>query len=417
MHSMLLTPAFPHEAEDGLSEATLSRALRLRRELHAQPELAYEEHRTAAVVAAWLRACGLAVHTGIAGTGVVGVLTRGRSGRSVAFRADMDALPIQERSGAAHTSTRPGVMHACGHDGHVAMLLGAAERLASEGGFDGRLVFIFQPAEEGGRGAQAMIDDGLFERFPVDSVHALHNWPALPLGQFAVRSGPIMGSSLRFRIEVHGRGTHAATPHLGIDPVPPLCAIVLALQAVVARECHTDSSLALSVTRLGAGEAVNAVPASAWLEGTARFGDPAVQAQVEAALHRVPQGIAEAHGAAAFVQVRAGYPATVNTPEETARCAAVMQSLVGADRVAQDLQTVLTTEDFGHMLAVKPGCYALLGTGPAGGEQEPPAPGLHSPAYDFNDQVLPLGVAYWCALARALLPPCGADAAPQENPA
>jgi amidohydrolase len=381
-----------------MDNSYLGDVVALRRSLHAQPELAYAEHRTAERIASWLRALGMQVECGIGGTGVVGVLQSGKSARTIGFRADMDALPIHEETGLPHASREPGRMHACGHDGHVAMLLGAATVLARETGFDGRVVLIFQPAEEGGAGAQRMINEGLFERYPVDAVFALHNWPDLPQGHFAVRPGPIMGSSLRFRVTVQGRGAHAATPHHGIDPVPVVCSIVQSFQTLVARECSATDAVVISVTQLGGGTAANAVPGTAWLAGTARFSRPKVEAQVREAMLRCAQGIAQAHGATARLEIEGGYPATINSAKEAKACASVMRELVGGDRVIEDLPVCLTTEDFGYMLAARPGVYALLGAGRHTGE-----PGLHHPAFDFNDDILPIGIDYWVRLARSLL--------------
>lgn len=371
----------------------------LRRDLHAHPELAFQEQRTAQRIAAWLQALGMQVETGIAGTGVVGVLTRGTSQRLIGLRADMDALPIQESNDFSHRSTVMQCMHACGHDGHVAMLLGAATILAHEDGFDGRVAFIFQPAEEGLAGAAAMLNDGLFERYPVESVYALHNWPGLPVGQFALRSGPIMAASLRFELKVHGRGTHAARPHRGIDPIPALCAIISTLQTAVAREFDSADSVVVSVTRIGAGTANNVVPDNAWAAGTARYSNPGDRSHLRAMLQRVANGVAAAHGASAEIEINEGYPATVNDARATQSCAEVMRSLVGPDHVHFDRPIALTSEDFSFMLQEKPGCYAWIGND----DNTHHKAELHHSAFDFNDAVIPLGVAYWVQLVRSLL--------------
>ena len=376
----------------------LGKVTQLRRSLHAAPELAYQEHETAKTVCNWLKACNLEVFSGIGGTGVVGVLRRGSSGRAIGLRADMDALPLQEATDLAHRSAVPGRMHACGHDGHVAMLLGAAGVLSTEGGFHGTVHFVFQPAEEGGAGAKRMIEDGLFKRFDMQSVYSLHNWPDLPKGVIALRPGPVMGASFRFRVVVTGRGAHAATPHQGIDPIPVVCATVQALQTVVARECSASDSVVISVTQLGGGEALNVVPQTAWFAGTARVSSPATEARVREALRRTAAAIAQAHGATAAVEVHAGYPATVNSPAETRNCIEAAERVFGVDGVRADVPVCLTTEDFGYMLAEKPGAYALLGGGGREG-----APGLHNPHYDFNDEILSLGIRYWVELTRSVL--------------
>jgi amidohydrolase len=369
----------------------------LRRQLHSYPELAYQEQRTSARIAAWLTALGIPVTTGIAGTGVVGLLQHGTSQHMIGLRADMDALAIQEMNGFSHRSQISGQMHACGHDGHVAMLLGAAKELAQNKGFNGKIALIFQPAEEGGAGAKAMLEAGLFEQYPVDSVYALHNWPELELGKFAVRPGGMMASSMVFRITMQGKGAHAATPHHSVDPIPALCSLVLALQTVVARQCNPSDSVVVSVTRLSAGEALNAIPMEANLQGTARFSSSTAMDTVKSAIHQCAHGVAQAHGAVAQIHIEVGYPATINTAPQAHDCQEVMTRLVGAANVLTDFPVNLTTEDFGYMLQAKPGCYGLIGTGADN------SPSLHSAFYDFNDEVLPLGVRYWTELSRNLL--------------
>ncbi|NMG31080.1 M20 aminoacylase family protein [Aromatoleum evansii] len=370
----------------------------LRRDIHAHPELAFEEHRTAELVARRLEALGIEVHRGLGGTGVVGVLKAGRSLRAIGLRADMDALPIQERNDFAHVSQHAGCMHACGHDGHTTMLLGAAEVLAAHPDFDGTAYFIFQPAEEGEGGADSMVDDGLFERFPMASIFGMHNWPGLPAGHFAVHDGPVMASADRFDIEIRGQGAHGAMPHLGTDSIIAGAALVQALQTVVSRTLDPLDSAVVSVTQFHAGEAYNVIPDRAKLCGTVRAFGAAVQDRIEAAIARIGQGVAASHGVNVEVDYRRGYPPTINTSDEAALCAAVAGSLPGAS-VLTDLPPSMGAEDFAFYLRHKPGCYVWIGNGPGEGGCT-----LHNPHYDFNDAIIPFGVAYWVELVRRLLP-------------
>lgn len=383
----------------------------IRRDLHAHPELAYEETRTAAVVARTLRASGIEVHEGIGRTGVVGVLRAGHGKAAIGLRADMDALPMTEQNTFAHRSTHTGRMHGCGHDGHTAMLLAAAEYLAATRCFDGTVNFIFQPAEEGRGGAAAMIADGLFERFPMQSVFGLHNWPGLPVGEMAVHDGPAMASSDEIEIVIEGRGAHAAMPHLGADPVLAGAAIVQALQSIVSRNVSPVDCGVVSITQFHAGEAYNVIPQSATLRGTARAFSPEVRDQLEAGIRRVAEGVAAAHGVTVAVSYRRGYPPTVNTSAEAAFCASVGRELLGDACVRTDYPPSMGAEDFAYMLECKPGCYIWLGNG--GGPDAGSRPGheegggcmLHNPRYDFNDAVIPLGVAYWTRLVERFLQP------------
>ena len=379
----------------------LGELVAFRRDLHAHPELRYEEHRTAGKVASALRALGLSVHTGLAGTGVVGTL-RGSGpraadpDRAIALRADMDALPVAEANGFAHASTVPGRMHACGHDGHTAMLLGGVRLLAEKPDFDGMVHFIFQPAEEGGAGARKMIDEGLLRLFPVRAAFALHNWPALPAGRFGVRVGPIMASANRFEIRVNGRGAHAAQPHTGIDPIPVACAIVSQLQLLVSRSADPLDSAVLTVAQIEAGSTENIIPARAVIKGTCRTLRPDTLQMLVDGLHRVATHVAAAHQASAEVVIRNGYPCTVNDAVQARFMADVMAEVAGEPQVERDIAPAMTAEDFGYILEAVPGAYGFIGNGADGR----PGPNLHSPGYDFNDESLALGASFWDRLAR-----------------
>ncbi len=371
----------------------------LRRDIHAHPELAFAEERTADLVAAELTRYGLEVHRGLARTGVVGVLRAGTSPRMIGLRADMDALPLAELNQFPHHSRHPGKMHACGHDGHTAMLLGAARHLAAHPDFDGVAVFIFQPAEEAEGGAAVMIEDGLFERFPVEAVYGLHNWPGIPVGEMAVMPGPVMAGTCAFEISVRGHGCHAAMPHQGVDAIVAASQLVLALQTVVSRNLHPCDAAVVSVTQVHAGEAWNVIPEEVVLRGTIRAFKPEVQAGVEQAVERLCSGIAAAHGAQIGVRFDHRYPPTVNSAAETEFCRGVAAEVLGGPRVRTDEMPSMGAEDFAYMLQAKPGCYVWLGNGPGSGGCT-----LHNPHYDFNDDLLPLGVAYWVRLVARALP-------------
>lgn len=377
--------------------------VRIRRDLHAHPELRHEEKRTSALVAQLLRDWGLEVHEGIGGYGVVGTLKRGASERSVALRADMDALPIHELNTFDHASTYPGKMHACGHDGHTTMLLGAARYLAERGGFDGTVVLVFQPAEEGGGGARLMVEDGLFERFPVEAIFGLHNWPDLPAGSFGVREGPIMASSNPFELHIKGIGSHAAQPHRSVDPVLAAVQLVQAWQTVSSRNVSPIESAVLSVTQINAGSAVNVIPEDVTLKGTVRTFSGEVLDLVERRMREIAAGIGVAFGAELHLDFRRVYPAVVNCEAETALVVEVMRSLVARGRVNGKVEPSMASEDFSFFLQRKPGCYAFIGNGSASPASNHPHH-LHSATYDFNDEILPLGVSYWAALAQAKLP-------------
>ena len=374
-----------------------------RRDFHRHPELLYACHRTAKVVASRLREFGFdEVHEGIGKTGVVGLL-HGANGaamsadKRVLLRADMDALPILEATGADHGSQTHGVMHACGHDGHTTLLLGAAKHLSQTRDFDGTLVFCFQPAEEGGAGAEAMIEDGLFERFPVKGVYGLHNWPGLPIGQFAVARGPAMASADRLEIVVQGKGGHGAMPHLARDPIVAAAEIVLSLQTIVSRVIDPLEPAVLSITSIHAGEAFNVIPDKVEMRGTFRTLSDATADLIKTEIRRICDGVAAAHGMTVEVKPSRTkpYPTTVNHPRETDIAVAAMRAVVGAENVHDGIKPVMGAEDFAFMLNRVPGAYIFMGNGDS-------AP-VHHPAYDFNDEALPYGVAYWSELARRAL--------------
>lgn len=372
---------------------------RLRRDIHAHPELAFAEHRTAEVVAQHLLALGIEVHRNIGKTGVVGVVRGGSGERAIGLRADMDALPMQERNTFDHHSRHPGCMHACGHDGHTTMLLAAAEILAAQRAFDGIVYLVFQPAEEGEGGARAMIEDGLFERFPMESIYGMHNWPGMPPGQFAVHAGPAMASADRFDIQVLGHGAHAAMPHLGTDPVVAAAALVQAIQTITSRTLDPLDAAVVSTTMFHAGEAYNVIPDRATLAGTVRAFSETVAARIESRLRELCAGVATAFGVEVSCEYRRGYPPTVNTLAEAEVCANVAAALVGEQQVSRDARPSMGAEDFAFFLQHKPGCYVWIGNGAGEGGCM-----LHNPRYDFNDDIIPIGAAYWVELVRKLLP-------------
>lgn len=367
----------------------------LRRDLHAHPELRFAEHRTAGIVAERLAALGLAVHRGLGGTGVVGTL-RGEGRGAIMLRADMDALPITEASGVAHASRHEGRMHACGHDGHVAMLLGAAHVLARGAPPPATVHFVFQPGEEGGAGALRMVEDGLFDQFPVEACFGLHNWPTLPIGQFGIRDGAIMAAGTRFTITVEGRGGHAAQPHLAVDPIAIGCALVGQAQTLVSRRTDPVKAAVLSVCMFQAGESDNVLPGRAEIRGTIRTLDSGVMADLQAGLTALVEGVCAAQGATGRVAFHGAYPVTANSSPEARFAAAAMRDLVGGAAVEDPTPPNMTSEDFGFILERRPGAYGLIGIAEPGR----PCPALHAPTYDFNDAAIPLGVAYWVALAR-----------------
>ena len=370
----------------------------IRRDIHAHPELAFNETRTADIVAAELARYGVEVHRGLAKTGVVGVIRSGSSNRMIGLRADMDALPLKEMNEFPHRSKHEGCMHACGHDGHTTMLLGAARYLAGNRNFDGTAVLIFQPAEESEGGAAVMIEDGLFEQFPVDAVYGLHNWPGIPVGEMAVMPGPVMAGTCAFEITVRGHGCHAAMPHQGIDTIVAASQLVQALQTVVSRNLHPCDAAVVSVTQFHSGSAWNIIPEEAVLRGTIRTFKPEVQELVERAVERLCSGVASANGAQIGVVFDHRYPPTVNSAAETDICRSVAATLLGDDKVRHDELPSMGAEDFAYMLREKPGCYVWLGNGPGTGGCT-----LHNPHYDFNDEIIGLGVRYWVSLVQETL--------------
>lgn len=369
-----------------------------RRDIHTHPELGFAEHRTAARIADALRAIGLEVHEGIGGTGLVGVLKAGTSTRSIGLRADMDALPIHEQTNLPYASRTPGVFHGCGHDGHVAMLLGAARHLARTKRFDGTVNFIFQPAEEGLGGARAMVEEGLFERFPCDRVFALHNWPDLPAGTIATRPGPIMGAADKFEILLEGRGGHAAIPHDTPDAILAASDLVMQLNSIVSRRIPPMASAVLSVTQVAGGHAHNVIPAEVRVGGTVRTFDPAVQDRIEQSLRQIAQGVALAHGVSATVSYDRYYPATINDADAAEAALEIAGTVAKAELAPEP---AFTSEDFSFMLQACRGAYIWLGQGRGEGEGHVP---LHHPHYDFNDTVLPTGISLHVALVEKLLP-------------
>lgn len=382
-----------------LINEVLTHLITLRHDLHAHPELGFNEHRTAKIVADFLRQLGLEVHEGVGKTGVVGVLRKGSSNKSVGLRADMDALPIIEQGSPEYVSKHHGVMHACGHDGHTTMLLGAAWLLSKTADFDGTVNFIFQPAEEGQAGAKAMIEDGLFTRFPCDTVFAVHNWPELARGVAQTRVGPIMAAADRFDIRVYGGGGHAAQPHLSPDTMLATSELVVQLNTIVSRCIDPTDPALLTVTQVQGGFSHNMIPAEARIVGTVRSFDLRAQDIIEASLRRMSEHVPAAHGLEAEVKYHRYYPATVNTPAEAD------VALQAAKRAGLEFSVApkpaLTSEDFSFMLQQKPGAYLWLGQGD--GSAKPLAP-LHHPAYDFNDSIIPDGVAWFANVVRIQLP-------------
>ncbi|MDR1726515.1 MAG: amidohydrolase [Acidobacteriota bacterium] len=378
----------------------LEELVALRRDLHAHPETAFQEARTAEVIARELERYGVQAHRGVGKTGVVGVLKAGDGPRAIGLRADIDALPLAESNSFAHRSTRPGAMHACGHDGHAAMLLGAARHLAEHPRFDGTAVFVFQPGEEAEGGALGMIADGLFQRFPMDAIYGLHNWPGIPAGEMAICRGPVMAGVNRFEVTLRGRGGHAAMPHLANDVIVAASQLALSLQTVTSRSLHPLEPAVVSVTRILAGSAWNVLPEEATLRGTIRILRSETQEKVEAAITRLADGAAAAYGAVAETRFMYIDPPTVNTEAEAARCLEVARAALGEGKVTDKAPPSMAAEDFSYMLGQRPGCYAWLGNGAAEDGRA-----LHSPRYDFDDAILPTGVTYWVRLVEALLAP------------
>ncbi|MGJ7545382.1 M20 aminoacylase family protein [Variovorax sp. LT1R16] len=377
----------------------------IRRDLHAHPELCFQEVRTADVVAAKLTEWGIPIHRGLGTTGVVGIVKNGTSTRAIGLRADMDALPVTELNTFGHASKHHGKMHACGHDGHTAMLLAAAQHLAKHRNFDGTVYLIFQPAEEGGGGAREMIKEGLFERFPMDAVFGMHNWPGMKVGQFAVSPGPAMASSNDFKITIRGKGGHAALPHTGIDPVPVACEMVQAFQTILTRSKKPTETGLISVTMIHAGEANNVIPDSCELQGTVRTFTLEVLDLIETRMKKIAEHICAAHDAEVDFHFHRNYPPTVNTPAEADFARQVMAGIVGAENVLPQ-EGAMTAEDFAFMLQAKPGAYAFIGNGDGAHRDMHHGGGpctLHNASYDFNDDLIPLGATCWVELAEQFL--------------
>src|SRR5450830_1925645 len=378
----------------------------IRRDIHAHPELCFEENRTADLVARKLTEWGIPIHRGMGTCSVVGIVKNGTSTRAIGLRADMDALPMQEFNTFGHTSEYAGKMHACGHDGHTTMLLAAAQHFAKQRNFDGTVYLIFQPAEEGGGGAREMIKDGLFEKFPMEAVFGMHNWPGAAVGSFGVTPGPMMASSNEFYVTVKGKGAHAAQPHKGIDPVMAAIQIAQSWQTIVSRNASPLESAVLSVTQIHAGSATNVIPDEAQLIGTVRTFSTGMLDMIEQRMRKIAEHTAAAFDAEVDFTFKRNYPPLINHAKETAFATEVMRSVVGADKVDAQVEPTMGAEDFAFMLQEKPGCYVFIGNGD--GEHRDIGHGLgpcnlHNPSYDFNDDLLPIGATYWVRLAETYL--------------
>ena len=377
----------------------------IRRDIHAHPELCFEEVRTADVVAAKLTEWGIPIHRGMGTTGVVGIIKSGSSERAIGLRADMDALPMQEFNSFPHASTHAGKMHACGHDGHTAMLLAAAQQLAASRNFDGTVYLIFQPAEEGGGGAREMIKDGLFDKFPMQAVFGMHNWPGAAVGRFEVSAGAVMASSNEFKITLHGKGGHAAMPHMGLDPVPVACQLVQAFQTIISRNKKPVDAGVISVTMIHAGEATNVIPDSCELQGTVRTFSIEVLDLIERRMRQITEHTCAAFELRCEFEFARNYPPTINSAAEVAFARKVMAGIVGEANVGVQEPT-MGAEDFSYMLQAMPGCYCFISNGDGAhraiGHGGGPCT-LHNASYDFNDELIPLGATYWVRLAEAWL--------------
>lgn len=371
-----------------------------RRDIHAHPEIAFEEHRTAQIVADKLESFGIEVETGIAGTGVVGTLRKGMGNRSIGLRADLDALLINETNDFEYKSKNPGQMHACGHDGHTTMLLGAAKYLSEKGNFDGTVNFIFQPAEENEGGGRVMIEDGLFDKYPVESVYGMHNIPGMPVGSFAIKPGPIMAAFDIFNLKVIGRGGHAAMPQTTVDPIIVGTKIIDAFQAIISRSIDPQEPSVLSVTQFHGGDAYNVIPNQVEIKGCTRCFSPNVQKKLEDEMRQISESICKAYGADCEFHYEHRYPATINSEEEANLAGQVAQGIVGEERVNLSPKPGMGSEDFAYMLQEKPGSYIWIGNGDGEGSCM-----IHNPGYDFNDQILPIGATYWVKMAEEILKP------------
>jgi amidohydrolase len=374
--------------------AILSELTQWRHDLHAHPETAFAENRTADFIASKLQSFGIEVQRGLAGTGVVGLLSNGE-GPMIGLRAEMDALPIQEQNDFSHRSTHAKCMHACGHDGHMVMLLGAARLLAERRRFRGKVAFIFQPAEENEGGGRVMVEQGLFERFPIEAVYGLHNWPGLLLGKIAVRSGPLMAAFDTFELIIHGCGTHGGMPHMGIDPIVVAAHVVTAWQTITSRNVDPIDASVVSVTQIHAGDTWNVIPKNVVMRGTTRSFRDETRDLIEERLRTLAEGVCLGFGVRCELNYQRRYPATVNTPDEAKHAMKAAITVVGEENVDANPTPSMAAEDFSYMLREKPGCYVWLGNGPTEGGCS-----LHSPTYDFNDAALATGVSYWVRLAE-----------------
>ena len=393
--SMLMNMKIIKELEDLQGEMQ-----EWRRDIHAHPEIAFEEHRTAQIVADKLESFGIEVETGIAGTGVVGTLRKGMGNRSIGLRADLDALLINETNDFEYKSKNPGQMHACGHDGHTTMLLGAAKYLSEKGNFDGTVNFIFQPAEENEGGGRVMIEDGLFDKYPVESVYGMHNIPGMPVGSFAIKPGPIMAAFDIFNLKVIGRGGHAAMPQTTVDPIIVGTKIIDAFQAIISRSIDPQEPSVLSVTQFHGGDAYNVIPNQVEIKGCTRCFSPNVQKKLEDEMRQISESICKAYGADCEFHYEHRYPATINSEEEANLAGQVAQGIVGEERVNLSPKPGTGSEDFAYMLQEKPGSYIWIGNGDGEGSCM-----IHNPGYDFNDEILPIGATYWVKMAEEILKP------------
>jgi amidohydrolase len=378
---------------------------KMRRDIHAHPELCFEEQRTADLIAKALTDWGIPVHRGMGKTGVVGIVKNGSSKRAIGLRADIDALPMTEANRFEHASTHTGKMHACGHDGHTAMLLAAAKHLSKHRNFDGTVYLVFQPAEEGGGGAREMMKDGLFEQFPMEAIFGAHNWPGMAVGQFALREGPVFASSNEFKITLHGKGAHGAMPHNGIDPVPAACQMVQAFQTIISRNKRPIDTGVISVTMIHTGEATNVIPEVCVMEGTVRTFTTEVLDLIERRMKTIAESTAAAFECTCDFEFVRNYPPTINHKAETEFARALLTDVVGADNV-HDFEPTMGAEDFSYFLQGKPGCYFLIGNGDGAHRQGGHGMGpcmLHNPSYDFNDDLIPLGATVWVRLAEKWL--------------
>jgi amidohydrolase len=388
-----------------LSSADVAAIASLRRDIHAHPELCFHEQRTSDLIAKTLSDWGIPVHRGLGTTGVVGIIKGGSSTRALGLRADIDALPMTEHNKFAHASVTPGKMHACGHDGHTAMLLAAARELSRQRNFDGTVYVIFQPAEEGGGGAREMIKDGLFNLFPMQAIFGVHNWPGIPAGQFAIKSGPVFASSNDFKIKIRGKGAHAAMPHNGIDPVPAACQMVQAFQTIITRNKNPIDAGVISVTMIQAGEATNVMPDFCELRGTVRTFTLEVLDLIERRMQQIAEATCQAFETSCEFNFRRNYPPTINHSNETQFAHDLLSSMVGSDHV-REFEPTMGAEDFSFFLLEKPGCYFLIGNGDGSHRSGDHGAGpcmLHNPSYDFNDELIPLGGSMWVRLAETWL--------------